>query len=224
MEQQAKSFLVIGAGGHGRVVADLVRALGHSVVGFVDDNRAKLNASVDSTGSQVVMTLHDLVLHCEREGHLPLDADHIALGIGDNARRLEVFAQLRDFCASALVHPSASVSPTAQLGDGSVVFASAAANPEARLGVATIVNTGAIIDHDCSVGDAVHVSPGAVLCGTVTVGDRSWIGASSVVIQGRTIGKDCVIGAGAVVVRDIPDDVIAYGNPARIQSALTLER
>jgi UDP-N-acetylbacillosamine N-acetyltransferase len=204
-------------------VADLLRAIGHRVVGFVDDDRAKLNSQVDSSGSRVVMTLHDLLAYRERNGRLPLEAEHIALGIGDNARRLDVFLQLEDYCWPALVHPSAVVSSTAQCGDGSVVCAAATINPEARLGDATIVNTRAVIEHDCVVGDAVHVSPGAVLCGAVIVGDRSWIGAGSVVIQGRVVGRGCVIGAGSVVVRDVPDDVVAYGNPARIQTAITVE-
>jgi sugar O-acyltransferase (sialic acid O-acetyltransferase NeuD family) len=196
--------------------------MGHYVVGFIDDDRTKLDSVVDSRDCRVIMTLQDLIEHQAREDSLPFHVDRIALGIGDNRRRLEVFLQLQKFC-TALVHPTAAVSPTVRLGAGSVVFATAAINAEARLGVAAIVNTGAIIEHDCVLGDAVHVSPGAVLCGNVTVGDRTWIGAGAVVIQGRTVGKGSIVGAGSVVVRDIPDDVVAYGNPARIQTAVSAE-
>jgi acetyltransferase-like isoleucine patch superfamily enzyme len=98
------------------------------------------------------------------------------------------------------------------------VCALCAINPEARVGCAAIINTGAIVEHDCTVDDGVHLSPGAVLCGTVSVGARSWIGAASVVIQGRRVGSDAIVGAGAVVVHDIPEGVVAFGNPARVQS------
>lgn len=218
MDRQGKHFLVIGAGGHGRVVADLVRALGHSVAGFVDDDPAKIDSAVDSTGSRVTMTLSALLQHVQTNGELPAAADHVALAIGDNARRLELFTQLRQHCAPALIHPSAVVSPTARVGDGSVVFALSAINPEARVGCAVIINTGAIVEHDCTVADGVHLSPGAVLCGTVSIGARSWIGAASVVIQDRSVGSDCIVGAGAVVVHDVPDGVVVFGNPARVQS------
>ena len=221
MDRQAKRFLVIGAGGHGRVVADLVRALGLNVAGFVDDDPDKIDSAIDSTGLRVTMSLHTLLQHVDANGELPEAADHVALAIGDNARRLELFTELRRHCAPALVHPSAVVSPTARIGDGSVVFALGVINPEARVGCATIINTGAIVEHDCTVHDGVHVSPGAVLCGTVSIGARSWIGAASVVIQCRSIGSDCIVGAGAVVVDDIPDGVVAYGNPARVQSVTT---
>jgi sugar O-acyltransferase (sialic acid O-acetyltransferase NeuD family) len=217
VDRQAKRFLVVGAGGHGRVVADLVRALGHSVAGFVDDDPAKIDSAVDSTGSRVTITLQTLLRYVDANGELPAAADHVALAIGGNARRLELFTQLRRHCAPALIHPSAVVSPTAYVGDGSVVFAASAINSEARAGCAAIINTGAIVEHDCTVHDGVHLSPGAVLCGTVSVGARSWIGAASVVIQGRCVGSDAIVGAGAVVVHDVPDGVVVFGNPARVQ-------
>jgi UDP-N-acetylbacillosamine N-acetyltransferase len=224
VDHRGKHFLVIGAGGHGRVVADLVRALGHSVAGFVDDDPAKADRSVDSSGSHVIMTLQTLLQHIDANSALPGIADHVALAIGDNTNRLALFTQLQPHCAPALIHPGAIVSPSARVGDGSVVFARAAINPEAHVGCAAIINTGAIVEHDCNLEDGVHISPGAVLCGTVEVGARSWIGAASVVIQCRSVGRDCIVGAGAVVVHDLPDGVVAYGNPARVQSVTTAGR
>jgi sugar O-acyltransferase (sialic acid O-acetyltransferase NeuD family) len=205
-------------------VADLVCALGHSVAGFVDDDPEKTDSAVDSIGSRVTMTVQTLLQHVAANGELPTGADHLALAIGDNARRLELFTQLRPHIARALIHPSAVVSPTARVGDGSVVCALCAINPEARVGCAAIINTGAIVEHDCTVDDGVHLSPGAVLCGTVSVGARSWIGAASVVIQGRCVGRDSIVGAGAVVVHDVPDGVVVFGNPARMRPVTTAGR
>ncbi|MEW5918315.1 MAG: acetyltransferase [Gemmatimonadota bacterium] len=224
MDRQAKRFLVIGAGGHGRVVGDLVRALGHSVIGFVDDDPQKIDGEVDSTGSRVTMALQALLHHVAAIGELPADADHVALGIGDNHRRLELFTQLRPHCTRALIHPSAVVSPTARVGDGCVVFALGAISPEAQVGCAAIINTGAIVEHDCTVDDGVHLSPGAVLCGAVSVGTCSWIGAASVVIQGRCVGRNAIVGAGAVVVHDVSDGTVVFGNPARVRSTTAAGR
>lgn len=219
MVHRADTYLVLGAGGHGRVVADLIRALGHRVAGYVDDDTAKLGIEVDSTGAQIIMTLQALIERAPARGALPDGADAIALGIGHNARRLALFEALRPLCGPALVHPSAVVSETAFIEDGTVVLAHATINTGARLGSAVIINSGAIVEHDCVVEDGVHVSPGAILCGTVTVGARSWIGAGATVIHSLSVGRDTVVGASAVVVRPLPDCVVAYGNPARVQRA-----
>jgi len=210
------SFLIWGAGGHGRVVADLVRALGHRVYGFVDGNPSLIGEQVDPGGACVEIREDDFlaVLANRGGGDQPFDA--IALGIGNNGTRLGRMELLHSREVPPLAHPAAVVSAGARLGRGTVVFAGAVVNSGARIGEAAIVNTGAIIEHDCVVGDGVHVSPGAVLSGGVSVGERAWVGAGSVVIQGIAIGADSIVGAGAVVIHDVPDGATVVGNPARI--------
>lgn len=208
-------FLIWGGGGHGKVVADLVRALGHSVTGFVDRDPAKAGCIVDPGGGRVVLIEEDFLAELRAGRSLPVRADAVALGLGNNAARQCCLDLLGDLAAPPLVHPAAVVSPSASLGRGTVVLARAVVNPAAIVGSGVIINTGAIVEHDCALDDAVHVSPGAVLAGGVRVGARSWIGAGATVIQGVTIGEDVIVGAGAVVIRDVPSGVVVAGVPAR---------
>jgi sugar O-acyltransferase (sialic acid O-acetyltransferase NeuD family) len=209
----AERFLVWGGGGHGKVLADLIRALGHQVCGFVDADPAKHDALVEPGGGRVLVA-QDHLLRCAGAGGYPLEATAVALAIGDNRARSRCLAGLGPLRAPPLVHPSAAVSPSAAVGRGSVVFPGAVLNAAAVLGDAVIVNSRAVVEHDCMVGDGAHVSPGAVLCGDVRVGPRSWVGAGSILIPGVRIGADVVVGAGAVVIRDVPDGSTVIGNPA----------
>ncbi|MBP9207625.1 MAG: NeuD/PglB/VioB family sugar acetyltransferase [Kofleriaceae bacterium] len=201
-------LLVVGAGGHGKVVADAALATGRwrSVV-FVDDRHPGLT---EVLGFPVVGPL--AALPALRGAH-----PEAIVAIGAGAARLVVLAQLAElgFRVPVIVHPRAHVSPHARLGDGTVVMAQAAVNPGSVLGLGVIVNTGAIVDHDAALADGVHVCPGACLAGTVTAGPRAWIGVGACVRQGIVIGPDVTVGAGAVVVHDLPAGVTAIGVPAR---------
>jgi len=129
-------------------------------------------------------------------------------------RALRIFnpeAELEPF-----VHPSAVISKSASLGEGVTVMAGVLINANSQIGNNVIINTGAIVEHDCIVGDHIHVATGARLAGTVTVGTGSHIGAGAIVLEGRSIGSNSIVGAGAVVVRDVPDEVVVMGVPARI--------
>lgn len=209
-------FVVWGAGGHGRVVADLVRACGCEVVGFVDADAAKVGTDV--SGIPVVMAEADLSELIGSGRPLPEGADAIALGIGDNVVREARLATIPSHRLPTLVHPSAVVSPSAIIGVGSVVLAGSIVNAGARIGSGVIVNTGGIVEHDCILGDGAHVSPGAVLAGGVRVEPRAWIGAGATIIPGVRVGADAVIGAGAAVTRDVPDACTVVGVPARVQA------
>ncbi|HET8655868.1 MAG TPA: acetyltransferase [Longimicrobiaceae bacterium] len=215
MAPRPERFLVWGAGGHGRVVADVVRALGGRVAGYVDADAARLGQVVDAGGGRVVSTQDGLLRTIRAGGGYPEGIDAVALAIGSNAARHDCLQQLRGLSAPPLVHLSAVVSPSAAIGPATVVLPRVVINAGAQVGAAVILNTGAIVEHDCVIGDAAHVSPGAVLAGGVRVGERSWVGAGAVVIQGVTIGDDVVVGAGAVVIRDVPDGQTVVGNPAR---------
>lgn len=199
-------LLVYGAGGHGKVVADVAAEAGYDVRGFIDDAAAR------SPGiwGLPVLSLDDAL----REG--PAGAS-VGLGIGDNAARERCAARLAQagLPVVTLVHPRASVARSARLGEGSVVMAGAAVNPDAVLGPGCIVNTGAVVEHDCRLGPYVHLSPNAALGGGVSIGARSHLGLGAVVLPGRTLGTDVRIGAGAAVITDVVDGVTAVGVPAR---------
>jgi UDP-perosamine 4-acetyltransferase len=203
-------IVLLGAGGHGKAVLDLLRALGpdrFAVVGLVD------------AAPRVAQVLGVPVLGDEAE--LPrLRAEgiaHAVPAIGDNAARVAAAGRLRalGFGLPALVHPSAVVGAGIVQGEGVVVMARAVIGPEARIGDLALINTGAIVEHDCVVGEAVHVAPGAILAGAVWVGAGALVGAGASVRPGLRIGADAVIGAGAAVAADTPARARVAGVPAR---------
>lgn len=211
MLDQSERFLVWGAGGHGSVVADLVRCAGHSLCAFIDVDAGRARVAAEGVLDEV-----ELFEELERRGHLPREATAIALGIGDNAARMEAFARIEPRYMPSLVHPRAVVAESVSVAPASVVLACAVVNANASLGRATIINSGAVVEHDCVVGDAVHVAPGAILTGGAQVDSRAWIGAGATVLPGISIGRDTVVGAGAVVTVDLPPVCTAVGVPARV--------
>lgn len=201
------SLLIVGAGGHARVVADAALTTGKwQRVCFVDD----APGASSRLGLPIVGTSTDL-------SRLRTEFDAAAVGIGDAHARLRLIEQCRQlgFDLPAIVHPTAAVSSFATLGAGVVVFAQAAINPGATLDEGCIVNTGATVDHDCNLQAGVHVCPGAHLAGSVQVAARSWIGIGACVKQGVRIGADVTVGAGAAVVCDIEAGLTVTGVPAR---------
>ncbi len=186
-----------GASGHAKVIMDILNANGVRIDALVDDNP-------ELKELQGVPVIHSA------EGCSPF-----IISIGSNKIRKMIAERLACEFVSA-VHPSAVVSPSAKIADGTVVMQGAIIQADAKIGKHCIVNTAATIDHECVIGDYVHISPNASLCGNVHVGEGTQIGVGSVVIPGIKIGKWSIIGAGSVVVRDIPDDVVAVGNPCRI--------
>lgn len=191
-------MFLYGAGGHAKVIMDIVKAQGDSVEALVDDNP-------DVTDVMGVKVMHGVLD----------EISPLIISIGNNRIRKLVSEKVHAVFGRA-VHPSAVVSDSAVIGEGSVVMQGAIVQSCASIGRHCIVNTGASVDHECVLEDFVHVSPHCTLCGNVQVGEGTWIGAGSVVIPGVKIGKWCVIGAGSVVVNDIPDGVLAFGNKCRI--------
>lgn len=190
-----------GASGHAKVIKDIIEANGNQVLGYVDDN-VELNE------------FESLEVSHTSSGRSPL-----IISIGNNRIRKRIAESLESDYETA-VHPTASVSPSATIGKGSVVMAGAIINSSAIVGNHCIVNTGVSVDHECELGDYVHLSPHATLCGNVRVGEGSWIGAGAVVIQGIKIGKWSIVGAGAVVTHDVPDYTEVVGVPARLVKSL----
>ena len=215
MAPGAERILVWGAGGHGRVVADVVRAAGGTVAGFVDRDAARVGRPT-APGAPLVLLSEAELLRVLADGHPDGRGwDALALGIGDNRARLRAFAAAAGAPWPVLAHPSAVLSPSARLEAGTVVMPLAVLNADARVGRAAIVNTGAVVEHDCVVGDGAHLSPRCVLAGGARVGEGAWVGAGATVLPGVSVGPWAVVGAGAVVVRDVPGGTVVAGVPAR---------
>jgi sugar O-acyltransferase (sialic acid O-acetyltransferase NeuD family) len=198
------------------VVADIVRLGGvYTIVGFLDSVYPDRHGT-EFCGAPVLGGKEQLGLLWDR------GIRHVLLGFGDCKMRLELteYLEARGFSLPVMAHPRSTVAADAVLGSGTVIAAGAVVNPGATLGRSVIVNTLASVGHECRIGDAVHVSPGANLAGRVTVGRATQIGIGAKVIERIQIGAGVVVGAGAVVVRDIPDDAVAYGVPARVMRAL----
>ena len=189
---------LFGASGHGKVVKEILTARGEPVEAFVDDN-----PDVNEWSGRKV--LHDAA------GLSPM-----IVSIGLNQIRKKIVEGLTCEFGTA-IHPSAIVSSSARIGEGTVVMAGAVINADVVIGKHCIVNTGASIDHDCSLGDYVHIAPKCAVSGGVTIGEGTWVGVGSCVKQCLKIGSWNMIGAGSVVVKDLPDGIVAYGNPCKVQ-------
>jgi sugar O-acyltransferase (sialic acid O-acetyltransferase NeuD family) len=198
------TIAVVGAGGHAKVVIATAQDMGLRVLGVYDDDPARLGTSV------LAVPVRGSVA-AAINGDTP-----VVLAIGDNQTRRRIGAAAT--CPFAvLVHPRAYVHTSVRLGAGTVVFAGAVIQPDTVLGRHCIVNTTASIDHDNLLGDHVHVAPGSHLAGNVTVGEGALIGVGSSIIRGARVGAWSTVGVGSVCVRDVPENVVAYGSPARVR-------
>ena len=201
--------IVYGAGGHSKVVIDILeRTQKYDIVGVVDDDPARKGH--DFCGYHLLGDIEYLLEHGSKTG--------VVLAIGDNKTRERLARRLGPlgFKFITAIHPTAVVGRDVKLGAGTVLMANVAVNPGAVLGEHVIVNTGATIDHDCVIGDFAHISPGVHLGGHVSVGPGTHIGIGASVIDEVAIGANSTIGAGAAVIEDVPAGVIAVGVPARV--------
>ena len=208
-DREARPVLVLGAGGHGRVVVQALRSAGRIVAGFLDDDRTKTGTEVD--GCPGLGTSEDAEALTAELGAALL------VGLGDNAQRGE---RQRGFEASGLpltiaIDPSAVVAPNVEIGAGTVILPGAVVNTGARLGAGCVINTSASLDHDTVVGDYAHLSPGVITSGGVRVGDLAWLGAGAIVMPGLQVGTQAIVGAGALVREDVKSGATVVGVPAR---------
>jgi sugar O-acyltransferase (sialic acid O-acetyltransferase NeuD family) len=195
-------LVVIGAGGHAKVVTDTARCAGWEVVGFVDDRPDA--------------QLFDLTyLGITQNFQMPQQTQGV-IAIGDNKTREKIVAQLSGHIDWAtVIHPQATVSSYSKVGAGTVVFAGVVVQADTRLGHHCIVNTLASIDHDCQIADFCHIAPQAVLTGHVRLETGAFVGAGAVVLPGRRIGAWSTLGAGAIVVNDLDSNGVFIGIPAK---------
>lgn len=206
-----EAVVVIGSGGHAKVVIELLRAQGkYQILGCT---------GLAETGfvlGDIPVLGTDTVLPAV----LAKGVRNAFVAIGDNHLRLRLLAQVSEMGFELInaVSPNAVVSPSATLGRGIAIMAGAVINAAAQIGDGAIINTNAGVDHDCNIGNGVHIGPGSALAGNVKVERESFLGIGTCVLPGVRIGNRVIIAAGSVVIRDIPDDVTAMGVPARIVS------
>lgn len=205
--------VILGGGGHARVVIDCLKlsklAFPHAVL---DENQSLWGTEIFGVP---VRGGDDCLGQLKKEG-----VTHFIPAVGgirDNSPRRRVFTWARDqgLIPLVLCHPAAIISPYAQIGGGTVVFAGAILNPGVTVGENCIINTGAILDHDCVIGDHVHIAPGAALSGTVRVGSGAHIGTGACIRQDIIIGEEAVVGVGSVVIQDVPAKKVVKGVPAK---------
>lgn len=210
-----KVCVILGGGGHARVVIDSLQAAqGIRVHGVVDPDSSLWGTTLLEVP---ILGGDDLLAALLREG-----VGRFIVGVGgtgDNRPRQRLFelALRHGLRPLTVIHPAAIVSRWAMIGDGSQLLPGSVVNAGAELGVNVIVNTGSIVEHDCRIGDHVHVATGAVLASTVRIGPRAHIGAGATLRQGIVIGADAVVGAGAVVVKEVAPGQVVVGVPARPQ-------
>jgi UDP-perosamine 4-acetyltransferase len=207
----SESVIIIGAGGHAKVVIELMRAKGrYQIAGCT-----ALSKSGSILDNVLILGTDDVLPALLSKG-----VRKAFIAIGDNLLRLRLLAKVSEmgFELINVVSPNAVVSPSATLGRGIAIMAGAVINASAQIGNGAIINTNASVDHDCCIGDGVHIGPGSALAGNVVVGPESILGAGTTVIPSVRIGRRTIIGAGSVLIRDIPDEATAVGVPARIIS------
>jgi len=192
-------FYLIGAGGHCKVIIDILLENKHNNITLIDDNPdLKILGDFDIISKIPKLENNDQIIIC----------------IGNNQVRKKISLEIEGTFGIA-IHPTAYVSRQVNIKGGSVVMAGAIINPYVEVGAHCIVNTNASIDHDCIISDYVHISPGATLCGGVFVSEAVQVGAGAVILPNIKIGKFSTIGAGAVVTNDVPDYTTVVGNPAK---------
>ena len=199
-------LLIIGASGHGKVVADIAIKMNKwKKIFYLDDNE-NLKSSM---GIEVIGKLSDVYKY--------IDRFDVFVAIGNNAIREKIQEKLSNTCASipVLIHPNAVIGAQIEFGSGSVVMAGAVINCCSKIGKGCIINTGVTLDHDNIIEDYVHISPGAHLAGTVVVGRGTWICMGSSIVNNININSNCIIGAGSLVLKDITELGTYVGTPAK---------
>lgn len=214
-------FVIWGSAGHAKVLTDMLRSAGKTVLALFDNN---LQSTSCLPGVPLFYGDAGFSHWLEQFRHRQTLGAAVAIGGARGRDRHALGHQMltAGLLLPSLVHPSAAVAASAQYGAGCHILAHAVLAADARLGEACIINNCANVDHECQLGDGVHIAPGAVLCGCVIVDEFAMVGAGAVILPRLHIGAGAVVGAGAIVTRDVPAGAIVVGNPARVlQYAIT---
>ena len=209
-----KKIIIIGSGGHAKVVADIIltreKELNENlkIIGFLDDNFKNLRYD-NIFNIPILGDLNNIDNFSKNEDYF------FIIAIGSNEVRKKISEKYKELNYYTAIHPKSIISREVEIGSGTVVMANVVINPASTIGRHCIVNTSSVIEHDNKIGDYVHISPNTTLCGGVNIDDNSWIGAGSGVRQQIYIGKNVVVGANSVVVKDIENSCIVAGNPAK---------
>lgn len=198
-----KDVIIIGAGGHAKVIADIVRKSGDNLVGFLDDSK---EAGTEFFDAFILGNTDSYSEHQDKE---------FIIAIGNNPIRQKIAQKMQGVTFYTAIHPTAVIAEGVTVGEGTCVMANAVVNADAKIGKHCIVNTASVVEHDNRISDYVHISPAAALAGTVTVGERTHIGIGAKVKNNTDICADVVVGAGAVVVKNITEAGTYVGVPAR---------
>lgn len=201
-----KNVVIIGAGGHAKVIADIIVKSNDNVIGFLDDDLT-IQGDTIYLDKKVLGTTTDIEKYNDA---------YFIIGIGNNITRRNISLKYPNLNWYTAVYPSTILANDVEIGEGTAIMPGVIINPGTKIGSHCIVNTGATIDHDNIIGDYVHISPGVHLAGTVTIGEGTWLCIGSTIINNIEIGKNNIIGAGAVVIKDLNDNNSTFvGVPAR---------
>lgn len=209
-----RRLVIIGAGGHGKVVADCAARMGYGDIVFLDDDKR-----VKKCGCYPVVGTGSEFERFVEQGEIATDF-FVAVGDGTIRRKIQMEIRRAGAGIATLIHPAVVIGNDVEIKSGTVIMAGAVINPGSRIGEGCIINTSSSVDHDCRIGDFVHIAVGVHIAGNVDVGERTWIGAGVTVSNNRKICGGCMIGAGAVVVEDIEVIGTYVGVPARLKNAL----
>ena len=199
-----KKIILIGASGHGKVVADIAKKNGYTDISFLDDDK-----QIEFCGA------YPVIGKCSDAKKYKDYCFVVSIGNCSIRQKIQMQLEENELNVVSLFHPSAIIADDVEIGRGTVVMAGAVINSGACIGNGCIVNTCSSVDHDCTLNDFVHVSVGAHIAGTVTIGERTWIGAGATVNNNLEIVGDCMIGSGAVVVSNIAESGTYIGVPAK---------
>lgn len=197
-----KTIVIIGASGHGKVVADIAKLTGYEKIIFLDDGRTGKVSGYEIAGDTSLIDSYDTDFF-------------VAIGSGPVRKRIFNKLEEKGKNIPTLIHPSAVIAESANIGYGSVVTAGTIINPDVRIGKGCIVNTGSSVDHDCIIGEFNHIAVGSHIAGSVVTGECVWVGAGATVINNINVCNNVLVGAGAVVVKDIKEEGTYIGVPAK---------
>ena len=205
-----KKIIIIGAGGHSKVIADIIEKSKDIVLGFLDDNKEKDVIIIKEKQYKVIGKIEECVKIQEENKDI-----QFVIGIGDNKTRKNIANRYNNLKYYTAIHPSSQIALDVEIGQGTVIMANTCLNTSAKIGKHCIINTASVIEHDNEINDYVHISPNATLCGTVKIGELTHIGAGATIKNNISICNNCIIGVGAVVVKNIEVCGTYIGTPAK---------